>query len=435
MKGIELFGLIVYPFTTLLFSLLLLLSGSSALAADAPQEQWNRTYGGSYGDGAWCLQETEEGGFILVGNTATRGEGSDMFLVKTDALGNCTWSRAFGGSGEDVGYFVQQTDDGGYIVVGSSNSYAMGGELLWLVKTDGNGSLIWDKTFGGFVSSSGDGGWSVQQTADGGYIAAGYTQSSGRGRKDLWLVKTDREGSLLWEKSFGGSEDDVGMSVLQSRDGGYIVAGRTASFGQGGDDIWLLKTDSRGKELWNETYGGRGDDAGFQVVEREDGYVLVGRTESGEKDRRIELIAVDSEGRELWERTYQGSSGASLQPTDDGFIIAGRIDLPERGRDALAIKVDSNGEEQWSRQLGGGGDDIGTFALQSGNGSYLLAGITSSYGRGREDAWLVKMGEERLMSGNETQSNLSFVVHPLSSPILPVSSSINSTRAEGSLIL
>jgi hypothetical protein len=306
----------------------------------------------------------------------------------------------------------------------------MGGELLWLVKTDALGALGWDRTFGGFVSSSGDGGWSVEQTMDGGYIAAGYTQSSGSGRKDLWLVKTDASGNLVWQKSFGGAEDDVGMSVLQSRDGGYIVAGRTASFGQGGDDIWLVRTDSLGGEIWNKTYGGRGDDAGFQVVEREDGYALVGRTESGESDRRIILIRVDPQGTVLWEKTYQGGSAASMQPTlDGGYIIAGRIDGNESGKDALAIKVDSSGEEQWSAQLGGRGDDMGTYALQSRNGSYFLAGITSSLGRGREDAWLVNLGSD-LPQKTALPSNLSFSVYPLSSAQLHAnSSSINSIRS------
>ena len=411
----------------LFFSLLLILGGYGALAAGAPSVQWNQTFGGGYGDGAWCLQETDDGGFILAGNTASRGEGSDLFLVKADESGNCSWSRAYGGSGEDVGYFVQQTDDGGYVVVGSSNSYAMGEELLWLVKVDENGSLIWDRTFGGFVSSAGDGGWSVEQTTDGGYITAGYTQSSGAGRKDLWLIKTDAMGGMIWEKSYGGPEDDVGMSVLQSGDGGYVVAGRTASFGEGGgDDIWLLKTDSLGEEMWNQTYGGRRDDAGFQVVEEEDGYALVGRTESGEEDRRILLIRVDPEGEILWENSYLGGSVASLQPTyDGGYIMAGRIDSNEGKKDALLIKADSEGVEQWSIRLGGRGDDIGTYALQSRDGSVLLAGITGSFGQGREDAWLVKLGANAAIE-RRPQSNLSFSLYPLSSAVPLNSRSINS---------
>lgn len=399
-----------------IISLLLLyfLSSQSFAASDLgdvsamPREEWNQTFGSRYGDGAWCLQQTDDGGFILAGNTAGRGEGSDLFLVRTDGNGSSIWSRTWGGSGEDAGYFVQQTHDGGFIVTGSSKSFGMGGELLWLLRTDGNGSLLWDRTFGGFVSSSGDGGWSVDETDDGGYVVAGYTQSQGSGRKDLWLLRTDGQGSLIWEKTFGGQGDDVGMSALQSRDGGFIVAGRTGSFGKGGDDMWLLKTDAEGVETWNTTVGGKGDDAAFQVVETEDGYALAGRTESSSVAGRATLVKVDGRGRKLWQREYNGSSAASLAPTDDGsFILAGRVDSVETGRDALLIKTDSAGRAVWSAVLSGGtgsgsgmatyrgreGDDIGTFVVQCRGGSYALAGITNSRGEGGEDAWLVKVAE------------------------------------------
>ena len=387
-----------------LSSIFFALPGCSFALAYEPVEEWNSTFGGRYGDGVWCLQECENGGYILVGNTASRGEGSDLFLIRTDAWGKAIWSKILGGSGEDVGYFVQEAKDGGFIVTGSTKSFAMGQELLWLIKTDCNGSLSWDKTFGGFVYSSGDGGWSVDETEDGGYAVTGYTQSNGGGRKDLWLIKTDGQGSRIWDKTFGGREDDVGMSVLQSRDGGYIVAGRTASFGKGGDDIWLLRTDSRGEELWNATFGGKQDDAGFQVAEIADGYAVVGRTESGFDKKRIILIKVDHDGQKLWEKTYTGSSAASLQSTDEGgFVIAGRIDNKKTGRDALIIKTDSIGREEWSMILGGSADDIGTFAVQSRDGSYKLAGITSSLGLGSEDAWLVKIRTKPLGDENETQ--------------------------------
>jgi hypothetical protein len=361
-----------------------------------PEEDWNRTFGGNYGDGAWCLQETDDGGFILAGNTASRGEGSDLLLLRTDGNGSIVWSRTWGGSGEDAGYFAKQTSDGGFIVTGSTGSFGMGAELLWLLKTDGNGSLLWDRTFGGFVSSSGDGGWSVDETGDGGYIVAGYTQSLGSGRKDLWMLRTDGNGSRLWEKTFGGQGDDVGMSVLESRDGGFIVAGRTGSFGRGGDDMWLLKTDFQGVEIWNETIGGKQDDAAFQVVETEDGFALSGRTESGSEGRRVALVRVNGEGKKMWQKEYEGSSAASLALTlDGGFILAGRLDSEETGRDALLIKTDSSGREQWSMVLDGcGGDEIGTFVVQCRDGSYALAGITNSCGQGAEDAWLVKIQAE-----------------------------------------
>lgn len=402
------FSLSVMFIQLALFNLSPLLLSADAAAQDdanvtAPHEVWNKTFGGQYGDGAWCLQETEDTGSILAGNTASRGEGSDLFLIRTDGGGNAIWSRAFGGSGEDVGYYVQETADGGFIVTGSTKSYSMGSELLWLLRTDANGSQIWDKTFGGFVSSSGDGGWALSETEDGGFIITGYTQSLGAGRKDLWLLRTDGEGRLIWDRTFGGKEDDVGMSVLQSRDGGFVVAGRTASFGQGGDDIWLLKTDGNGREVLNDTFGGKKDDAGFQVIELKDGYAVAGRTESGPQKERIRLIRLDKKGKKIWEKTYAGSSAASIHATDDdGIIIAGRIDSEKTGRDALVIKVDSSGNELWSMTLGGPADDIGTFIVSCRDGSYMLAGITSSFGAGREDAWLAKIqdGPEQEASGD-----------------------------------
>ncbi len=388
----------------LAFSVLLILSVGFA-GGEKPKEEWSRTFGGTYGEGAWSMKETADGGYILAGYTSSRGESSDLWLVKTDNLGNAIWDRIFGGSGEDVGYSVLQAKDGGYIVAGSTKSYGMGEELLWILKTDSNGSRLWDRTLGGFVSSSGDGAWSIDQTAEGGYIIAGYTQSFGSGGKDLWLVKTDDQGVKLWDKTFGGAKDDVGMSVVESSDGGYIVTGRTASFGAGGDDIWLLKTSPEGKEQWNTTFGGEKDDAGFQVAELDDGYALVGRMEFGSSAiKKAVLIKTDLKGRKRLEKVYEiGSAGISLQPTSDGgFIIGGRIDTTKSGRDALLIKTDSSGIEQWALSLGGPVDDVGTFVVQSRDGGYVLAGITSSYGSGAEDAWLIKLPAEVQTNANET---------------------------------
>ncbi|MFA7375413.1 MAG: hypothetical protein WCZ26_08420, partial [Methanothrix soehngenii] len=270
--------------------------------------------------------------------------------------------------------------------------------------------LLWDKTFGGFVHSSGDGGWSVDETDDGGYIATGYTQSKSIGRKDLWLIRTDSNGNLLWDRSYGGADEDVGLSVLQSQDGGFIVAGRTASLGKRGDDIWLLKTDDQGVMSWNSSYGGDKDDVAFQVAELANGYALVGRSESGLEEEKIILIRLDQLGRKIWERSYLGSSGTSLQQTmDGGFVIGGRIDNADSGRDALIIKTNSAGLEEWRRTLGGKGDDLGSYAIQNRQGDYILAGITSSFGSGSEDVWLVKLalGQEEDSSAklaNLTQS-------------------------------
>jgi predicted secreted protein len=377
------------------FFVILILAAALITGAFAalPQAEWSRAYGGTYDDGFWSFQPLEDG-FILAGYSCSNGEGGDLWLARTDLQGEMLWNAIYGGSGEDIGYSVRQTDDHGFVVVGSTRSYGLGEERLWLLKVSSNGSKMWDRIFGGFVSSAGDGGLSVDQAKDGGYIATGYTRSFGAGGKDLWLIKTDSEGNEQWSKTFGGTKDDVGMSVLQAEDGGYIVAGRTASYGAGGDDIWLLKVSSEGIEQWNTTFGGSKDDVGFQVVELGDGYALAGRTESASADERAILIKTDKVGRKQWERTYQGNTALSLQRTEDGgFILAIRTDSTETVKDALLLKTDGSGNPQWSMPLRGPKDEIGSAAAEISDG-YAMAGITSSFGAGEEDGWLVKIGYE-----------------------------------------
>jgi hypothetical protein len=367
------------------------------VSAALPQAEWSQAYGGSYDDGAWSLQALQDG-FIIVGYTSSNGRGGDLWLVRTDLQGEMLWNGIYGGSGEDIGYSVHQTADLGFVATGSARSFGLGEERLWLLKVYSNGKKMWDRTFGGFVSSAGDGGWSVDETKDGGYIVTGYTRSFGAGGKDLWLIKTDAEGNEQWSKTFGGPKDDVGMSVLQAEDGGYIAAGRTASYGAGGDDIWLVKVNPAGIEQWNTTFGGNRDDVGFQVIERDDGYALAGRTESDSSGNKAILIKTDKGGKKQWERIYQGNTALSLQGTKDGgFIIAARIDSPSSGKDALLLKTDAEGNLQWSMPLGGPKEEIGSAVVEIPDG-YAMAGITSSFGAGAEDGWLVKVSPELLSS-------------------------------------
>jgi len=202
------------------------------------------TIGGSGFDYGESVQQTRDGGYIIAGYTDSIGAGLfDVYLIKTDVDRNKLWEKTFGGDGNDRGYSVQQTSDGGYIIAGYTDSVGAGMTDVYLIKTSVDGEILWEKTFGG---DGNDRGYSVQQTSDGGYIIAGYTRSPSvgtAGMMDVYLIKTDVDGQMLWEKTFGGQEHDRGYSVQQTSDGGYIITGNTESIGAGATDVYLIKTE------------------------------------------------------------------------------------------------------------------------------------------------------------------------------------------------
>jgi len=319
------------------------------------QEEWNQTFGGSNSGQGQSVQQTTDGGYIIAGITEIGGV--DVWLVKTNSQGNEEWNQTFGGDSLDLGQSVQQTTDGGYIITGWTNSFGNGGSDVWLIKTDSNGDSLWTKTYGGI---SGDGGFSVQQTSDGGYIIAGVTYSFGNGQGDIWLIKTDSQGQEEWNYAIGGAGYDYGKSVKQTTDGGYIIAGVTYSFGNGESDVWLIKTDSDGNEEWNQTFGGSDYDRGNSVQQTSDGgYIIAGDTRSfGNDTLDVWLIKTDSNGNEEWNKTFgdiHEDIGYSVQQTtDDGYIITGYTDISDSvgNNDVLLIKTDQYGNLETSTIVG-----------------------------------------------------------------------------------
>jgi hypothetical protein len=356
---------------------------------------WTRALGGPKPDYGSSVQQTTDGGYIIVGYTSSYGAGDyDVWLVKIDAAGNKAWDRTFGGIGGDVGTSVRQTTDGGYIVTGHTASYGAGYMDAWLIKTDSSGNETWDKTFGG---PSSDYGSSVQQTTDGGYIIVGHTASYGAGGDDVWLVKTDASGNKVWDKTFGGTGADHGASVQQTSDGGYIIAGFTKSYGVGGYDVWLVKTDAAGIDVWDRTWGGTADDYGASVQQTFDGgYIVTGTNNSyraGVAD--VFLIKTDAVGNTAWEKTFGGSNldfSNSVQQTTDGeYIITGSTSSYGAGADDIwLLKIDASGNKAWDRTFGGTGTEVGHSVKQTCDGGYIVAGYTDSYGAGRDDVWLIK---------------------------------------------
>ena len=382
--------------SALVLTLVLCAIATPAMTTDGVNiiEQWNMTFGGTGDDYGYSVQQTADGGYIIAGYTYSYGVGNaDIWLIKIDSNRTEEWNKTFGGAEADLfdRGAVRETSDGGYIITGYTYSYGAGDADVWLIKTDKNGNEMWNRTFGGAYH---DWGHSVQQTSDGGYIIAGRTDPYEGARADAWLIKTDSNGVEEWNRTFGTDACEYAASVQQTSDGGYIVAGRTTSYGAGMADAWLIKTDSNGIEEWNRTFGGAGYDYGYSVQQTTDGgYIMVGSTNNRQD---VWLIKTDSDGMEEWDSIFGGTSmdeGYSVQQTaDGGYIVAGYTESYGAGLgDVWVIKADPDGNEQWNTTCGGAELEKGYSVQQTSDGGYIAAGYTKSYGAGYTDMCVVKL--------------------------------------------
>jgi hypothetical protein len=292
---------------------------------------WSKSYGGTGHDAVYSLVQTNDRGYALAGYTDSFGAGNqDFWLVKTDASGNLQWNKAYGGTNAEWAYVLAQTSDGGYALAGYTRSFGAGNGDFWLVKTDSLGNHLWNKTYGGIGD---DEAYALTQTGDGGYAIAGYTKSFGVGDRDFWFVKTDADGNMQWNKTYGGTGYEVAYALVQTGDGGYALAGYTDSFGAGNGDAWLIKTDADGNMVWNETYGGTGSDGASSAVQTSDGgYALAGATSSfGAGLADMWLVKTDTEGNMQWNQTYGEAAPYSdwascvVQTSDGGYALTGDL--------------------------------------------------------------------------------------------------------------
>jgi Secretion system C-terminal sorting domain len=300
-------------------------------------EIWSNTFGdGDSHDVGRCVQPTNDGGYIIAGYRDPLGYAEqDLWAIKTDSVGNEVWSYRSIAEDRDRGEFVIEANDSSFIIAGilvinDENSY------IWLIKIDSDGDEVWSRTFGG--AGRVQGGYCVQQTIDDGFVISGWSNNF---FADLYLVKTDSEGNEEWSRSYGGNSTEVGYSVQQTTDGGFIIAGLTESYGAGDYDVWLIHTDSQGNEVWSRTFGGTDDDWAESVHQTMDGgFLITGYTESfGAGGGDAWLIKTDSGGNEVWSKTMGGPEydfGASCQQTlDGGFIVVGTTSSFGAGNDDL----------------------------------------------------------------------------------------------------
>jgi len=305
---------------------------------------WNQTYGGSNDDSAASVIQVSDGGYVLAGSTMSYGAGQrEVWLVKADSAGGALWSKAFGGTGLEQAFSVIQTSDEGYALAGYTTSYGSGSADFWLVKTDASGNALWNETYGGLFD---DRAYSVVQTTDGGYALAGYTFSSGV-NGSFWLVKTDGDGIEQWNKWYGGNDYEYCLSMVQTSDEGYALAGyREEVSGAGSSDFWLVKVDSSGIVQWDEMYGGSGSELARSVVQTKDGgYALAGSTDSlGAGWEDFWVVKADSSGTLQWNETYGGAeldyASSLVQTGEGGYAVAGTTESSGAGGyDFMLVKI------------------------------------------------------------------------------------------------
>jgi len=356
---------------------LLIVSGLLFSLPAFAQQTWERTYGGPGNDEGRYAQQTTDGGYIITGGTTSLGYGYHVYLIKTDSSGDTLWTRIYGGD-ESFGTSVQQTTDGGYIVAGYT--FHFGSNEVYLIKTNTFGDTLWTKTYGGTGT---DLGFSVQQTSDGGYIVAGQTTSFGNSVQ-VYLIKTNASGDSLWTRTYGGINWDEGWFVKQTSDSGYIVAGRSSSFGNS-EQVYLIKTDASGDTLWTRNFGGSSYEVGLSVQQTTDGgYIITGGSTSFGYGSQVYLIKTNASGDTLWTRNFGGGGdeqGRTVQQTPDGgYIIAGTTNSFGYPYQVYLIKTNASGIILWAKTYGWLGRDEGYSVQQTTDGGYIVAGATTSFG-------------------------------------------------------
>jgi hypothetical protein len=333
---------------------------------------WEKIYENGLGK---SVQQTTDGGYIISGDFSSNGSSSDIYLVKANENGDTLWTKTYGAQFGASGNSVQQTTDGGYIITGYY-AHGTGDDDVFLIKTGVFGDTLWTKTYGGQYR---DGGASVQQTIDDGYIITGWIDDGNN--YNVYLIKTNENGDTSWTKTYGGQFDAVGYSVRQTTDGGYIITG-SIDDGIHYNDVYLIKTNENGTTTWTKTYAGNYLDEGYSVQETTDGgYVITGFTESVNTSIDVYLIKTNNDGDTLWTKTFGGNfydGGFSAQQTSDGgYVITGITQSESTHSDLYLIKTDEDGDTLWTRTYGGNYDDVGFSVQQTTDGGYIITGATN----------------------------------------------------------
>lgn len=365
------------------------------------QVNFEKTYGGVSNEYSHSVLQTDDNGYLLCGYTSSYGYGSeDVYVVKTNESGDIEWDHTYGGYGDDHGYYITKTNDGGYIFCAESTSF--GTRKAYVVKINSEGDTLWTNTYEGLYRSNAR---QILQTDDGGYIVCGSTSSTQLGPKDVFLFKTNEIGALLWSKNYGGTNEDFAYAISKSLNGGYVLCGGTKSFGAGNYDVYIINTNDVGDTIWTKTIGGGGYDAGYSIFQKETGNILIGGVSSSFGSNTFDLLIsnLNENGETIWTNTidyFENEHGCYISQTSDNCIsgCGYTSDLPVTNSDILIFKMDYEGDTIWTKTFGGNSYEVGYGIFETSDLGFIVTGYTQSYGAGNSDMYLIKTNSEGILT-------------------------------------
>ncbi|NMB82969.1 MAG: T9SS type A sorting domain-containing protein [Ignavibacteria bacterium] len=372
---------------------------------------FERVFGGIDNDGMGSVQQTPDGGYLLGGNIQLPDrEYSDYYIVKTNNLGEIIWTHSYGVEDISEGIVqLEQNSDGSFILFGTRQTIKNSTNDLYFAKLNSDRTVAWQKQFGGNEEENAG---SFVKTPDGGFLLVGTSRSFATSTQ-IYLIKTDKDGNKVWEKNYGGTGGDAGKKIIPTQDGNYLIVATTSSKGAGNFDVYLVKINGNGDIIWEKTHGGADWDEATDIAELSDGSFIVSGyslTYSVAGGHDWLLLKVNSSGDFVWRKVF----GAQYQDyasrvaiASDGFVVTGTTMvqiLPQSKNDLLVIKTDFNGNELWRLQLGGEESEGPGALIINSDGNAVIAGSTSSYSS-KSDSYFLNINSSGKITRIEQVSN------------------------------
>lgn len=388
-----------------LFKLILIFLILNFFACNLSEDNWDsslenntfyKTFGGDKEDYGFSVEATSDGGYIVAGFSTSYGNGGwDVWIVKTDENGSGSWHRSFGTKSKESAWQIMEANDG-YTIIGEHAPEGLKGNILF-IQTDSKGFKKNESSYGG---TENDGARQIIQTNDGGYAIIGYTYSFTNGGRDIWLIRTDIDGNQVWAQNYGWIYNETGYSLIETIDNGFILVGSKWNPEIKKHNIWIVKVDIDGKKEWDKIIHKNNSGFAHKIIQGNDGlYTIAGVTKKlGNDWYDLWLAKIDFSGNIEWERIHSSSHIAlnqfyyvDIKPTkDNGYITVGPTDQFGANMDALLMKFDSNGDNEWYGIYGGKDQEIGLSVVETNDGGYAFLGRTNSYGNGLYDYFFVK---------------------------------------------